>query len=73
MLLAEFGTNREQNVQELVNFCSKLRTSQQDKELLQTVLHRVVSPEPNRLRDIERLIPEDDGENEPSDDDAEQD
>lgn len=73
MLLAEFGTNREQNVQELVNFCSKLRTSQQDKELLQTVLHRVVSPEPNRLRDIELSIPEDDGENEPSDDDAEQD
>ena len=73
MLLAEFGTNREQHVQELVNFCSKLRASQQDKELLQATLHRVVSPEPNRLRDIELSIPDDDGETELPAEDAEQD
>lgn len=73
MLLAEFGTNREQNVQELLSFCHKLRDSKQDKELLQIALHRVVSPEPKRFRDIELSVPGDDGENEPSDDDAEQD
>lgn len=73
MLLAEFGTNRELHVQELVNFCSKLRTSQLDKELLQTTLHRVVSPEPNRLREIELSFPDDDGETELPAEDAEQD
>jgi hypothetical protein len=50
MLLAEFGRNREEHVQQLVKFCGNLRDSSEDRELLFTTLNRVVSPEPDSYR-----------------------
>lgn len=79
VLLAEFGTNQAQNVQELIRFSTKLRACDKDRILLQATLNRVVSPEPNRLRDVELSIPDDDDDDdddgrefEPEPDHAEQ-
>lgn len=58
MLLAEFSTNRDEEVQNLVNFCRKLKDNPVDKNLLQATLHRVVSPEPNRYSAEELILTE---------------
>lgn len=71
MLLAEFGTNREQAVEQLVRFCGKLRVDREDKALLHAALNRVVSPDPKRLREIELPRPEEDRELDLSPEDAE--
>ncbi len=71
LLLAEYGTNREPSVEKLVQFCHKLRESREDKELLQTALHRIVSPEPNRYWKVELPRPEEDRELDLSPEDAE--
>lgn len=71
MLLAEFGTNREQAVEQLVHFCSKLRADREDRALLRTALNRVVSPAPNRLHPLEQPRPEEDRELDLSPEDAE--
>ncbi len=71
MLLAEYGTEREQRVEELVEFCRKLRKDHEDKELLFTVLNRVVSPYPDELKEIEKPRPEEDRELDLNPEDAE--
>lgn len=71
MLLAEYGTEHEQHVESLVEFCRKLRTNHEDKELLLTVLNRVVSPYPDTLMEIEKPRPEEDRELDLSPEDAE--
>ena len=71
MLLAEFGTAREAAVGQLVKFCEKLRNSREDKSLLQTALHRIVSPEPNRYMEEELPRPEEDRKLDLSPEDAE--
>ena len=62
MLLAEFGAEQKQHVQQLVNFCQKLRRDRDDQKLLRSTLNRVVSPDPNRFPDIEMQVSEDDEE-----------
>ena len=71
VLLAEFGVNRESSVEKLVKFCDKLREGREDKLLLQTALHRIVSPEPNRYHAEELPRPEEDRELDLSPEDAE--
>lgn len=71
MLLAECGTDREAGVENLVQFCEKLRNNPEDVELLHVVLDRVVSPEPKRLREAEQPRPEEDRELDLSPEDAE--
>jgi hypothetical protein len=71
MLLAEFGTAREAAVGQLVKFCDKLRNSREDKSLLQTALHRIVSPEPNRYMEEELPRSEEDRNLDLSPEDAE--
>ncbi len=71
MLLAEFGMAREAAVGQLVKFCDKLRNSREDKGLLQTALHRIVSPEPNRYMEEELPRPEEDRKLDLSPEDAE--
>ena len=71
MLLAEFGTERDAAVENLVQFCGRLRDSREDKQLLQTALHRIVSPEPNRYKEEELPRPAEDCELDLSPEDAE--
>ena len=71
MLLAECGTDREAGVEKLVAFCDRLRRNPEDVELLHVVLDRVVSPEPERLREVEKPRPEEDRELDLSPEDAE--
>jgi hypothetical protein len=71
MLLAEFGTARDTAVENLVQFCGRLRASREDKQLLQTALHRIVSPEPNRYSEEELPRPAEDRELDLSPEDAE--
>lgn len=71
VLLAEYGVNREASVEKLVKFCDKLRGEREDKLLLQTALHRIVSPEPNRYKTEELPRPEEDRELDLSPEDAE--
>ena len=71
MLLAEFGRNREEHVQQLVKFCGNLRDSSEDRELLFTTLNRVVSPEPDSYRPEELPRPAEDVELDLSPEDAE--
>lgn len=71
MLLAEFGAEQEQHVQNLVEFCRKLRKDYEDKDLLLTALNRIVSPDPNRLHENEKPRPEEDRELDLEPEDAE--
>ncbi len=64
MLLAEYGRDRELHVQNLVEFCGKLRDCPQDVQLIEAVLNRVVSPYPERYAEEELEAPKD----EPDDD-----
>lgn len=68
MLLAEFGVNRDEHVQALVEFCDVLRKKPEDVQLIQTVLNRVVSPYPNNYSEEELPPPlDDDNEHLPED------
>lgn len=71
MLLAEFGAEQEQHVQNLVEFCRKLRKDHEDKDLLLTALNRIVSPDPDSLKENEKPRPEEDRELDLDPDDAE--
>ena len=71
LLLAEFGTNREKRVEELVAFCRKLSSSREDLLLLKTTMSRVVSPSPNRYQEEELPRPEEDRELDLDPEDAE--
>lgn len=71
MLLAEFGAEQEQHVQNLVVFCRKLRKDHEDKDLLLTALNRIVSPDPDSLKENEKPRPEEDRELDLDPEDAE--
>lgn len=53
IILAEYGTDHETNVEELVAFCRKLNADREDKDLLKQALFRIVSPDPNRYNESE--------------------
>ena len=71
ILLAEFGTDREKNVAELVTFCRKLNADWEDRDLLKQTLSRMVSPDPNKYNESELPRPEEDRELDLSPEDAE--
>ena len=71
VMLAEFGTNREAAVEKLVQFCRHLRENYEDRDLMRTALHRIVSPDPNRYKEVELPRPEEDRELDLSPEDAE--
>lgn len=64
MLLAEYGSDRDTHVQELVEFCDELRLKPSDIERIEKVLNRVVSPDPELYgaEESEELKSEDESE-----------
>lgn len=52
-LLAEVGVYREQHIEELIQFCRRLREDKQELHLIQHVLNRVVSPTPDKYSEEE--------------------
>lgn len=71
MLLAEYGVDRGPAVEKLVEFCRNLNAGREDKQLLQTTLHRVVSPDPHHLKAEEQPRDEEDRKLDLSPEDAE--
>lgn len=71
MLLAEYGVEREAHVAQLVEFCGRVNSSREDKQLLHAALYRIVSPEPDRLKKEELPRDEEDRNLDLSPEDAE--